>query len=225
MFAGDIVSSLLHFSAYTVYTPHHTHTATFLSVQAAAVASKEVKRAIKSVKSSLSDVGIDTKNVEKNAKRFSRGLNKLWKGAKKTVGEIDLESVKESISESVEGVRKGLQNLGGDEIVVVGDFQLRIERLIAEGGFSTVFEVTDQGNRFALKRILCQTREAEKDAKMEVRLLQMMTHENIIPLLASCSAPKIVGDRTFSEYILLFPYIEVSKERTKRRAPYDKIAR
>jgi len=183
------------------------------------VATKEVKKALKSVKSSLSDVGIDTKNVEKGARRFTKGLNALWKGAKNAVNELDLETVKDGIAGVGEGVRKGLQGLQMSETVVVGDYDVGVVKLIAEGGFSTVFEVRVEGSggKFALKKILAQTKEAEKDAKMEVRLLQMMSHKNIINLVASASYAKSIGDRQFVEYLLLFPYVE--------NTAYDIIAR
>jgi AP2-associated kinase len=58
------------------------------------------------------------------------------------------------------------------ESMVVGDYNIRVQHLLAEGGFSQVFLVKDgaSGKAMALKRVLCQSDEAEKDAVWEIKV-------------------------------------------------------
>jgi hypothetical protein len=60
--------------------------------------------------------------------------------------------------------------------MVVGEHSIRVQHLLAEGGFSQVFLVKDgvSGKAMALKRVLCQSDEAEKDATWEIKVHKVL---------------------------------------------------
>lgn len=82
--------------------------------------------------------------------------------------------------------------LPGQSVVTVGNTKVMIIRELAKGGFGTVYlaqDVEPQAGRggvrkYALKQMLCQSREQLEDAHDELRALQMFRgHDYIIHLL------------------------------------------
>ncbi|KAL0233902.1 hypothetical protein PCE1_002407 [Barthelona sp. PCE] len=72
------------------------------------------------------------------------------------------------------------------ETVVVQQTELTVLKKIAQGGFGTVFLVKDwSNNRFALKRVITNSKSVIDLTKTEIELLDSFTHDNIIRLMAS----------------------------------------
>jgi serine/threonine protein kinase len=83
------------------------------------------------------------------------------------------------------------------QVMEVGLTRVVLVKELAHGGFSTVYLVHDRDSvkkaaagggqgvkQYALKQILCQTKEQEEEAHDELRYLRMFSdHENIISLL------------------------------------------
>ncbi|KAG5187516.1 kinase-like domain-containing protein [Tribonema minus] len=78
---------------------------------------------------------------------------------------------------------------------------------MAEGGFSKVYLVRDAATRqpFALKQMLCQEKDAIREAYKEVEVLRAIDHRCVVALLEHASA----ASRTHPgarEFLLLFPF-------------------
>lgn len=97
----------------------------------------------------------------------------------------------------------------------VGDKQVLILKLVAEGGFGTVYLAEDSscGRLYAVKHLLCQSIEQLREANLEVEALRRFDGcEHIISLLdyhvdrraASSSRPMSVSNPT--QALLLFPW-------------------
>ena len=89
-----------------------------------------------------------------------------------------------------------------------------MRKQLAEGGFSEVFlayDVTsgsDGSKPLALKRIKCQSRAAQEEAREEARLHNLVSHDNVLRLIASGSAemPPEAGQRPGTvAFNFLFP--------------------
>ncbi|TDH67427.1 hypothetical protein CCR75_006317 [Bremia lactucae] len=78
---------------------------------------------------------------------------------------------------------------------------------IAQGGFSFVYKARDpeNGESFALKKILCQTDEQVHSTKAEIQAHYNFKHPNIMPLIDYA----VISTQTeILTYYLLFPYME-----------------
>ncbi|KAF6198491.1 hypothetical protein GE061_008239 [Apolygus lucorum] len=80
---------------------------------------------------------------------------------------------------------------------------------LGQGGFSTVLLVENARTRkrFAVKKIVCHSRDDQKDALQEVEYHKRLDHPNIIPCLESCvsgCADPVLN--TTSQVLLLLPY-------------------
>ena len=95
---------------------------------------------------------------------------------------------------------------------------MRMGEMLAEGGFSMVYMARDEGNdsKYAVKKMICQTKEGLKDAQTEVKLLRAMDHPNIIPLMGH----KVVDADRAKHYFLLFEYVRISNVETRERSEH-----
>lgn len=109
---------------------------------------------------------------------------------------------------TVADLASNLSIIGADSFINLGTMKVNVIREIAQGGFGTIFLVEDgvmAEKKYALKQMLCQTKDQLDDAQSELSSLQKFSgHENIIPLLDS----KIVSNPSkniLKTYFLLFP--------------------
>ena len=99
---------------------------------------------------------------------------------------------KQESSSAVETVKKGFWNVfsatkaiagtvlsavSQDEVLQVGSHKVFVERELAEGGFSKVYLVrdNDSGRKFALKKMVAQSREQLDEAKWEMKIHRELT--------------------------------------------------
>ena len=68
---------------------------------------------------------------------------------------------------------KSASNAGQQEILQIKNRQLRVDKLLGEGGFAWVYlaEDTQSGEKFALKRMMCQNQRQKQLAETEVNLM------------------------------------------------------
>lgn len=96
--------------------------------------------------------------------------------------------------------------LGGE--MQVGEHRVYMMREIAEGGFSKVFLARDSGHSaqmYALKQMVCQTRETLEDAHRELATLKKYSsHPNIVELLDY--ATLAYKNTSHKQVLMLFPY-------------------
>lgn len=89
----------------------------------------------------------------------------------------------------------------------VGHSTVRTQRILAEGGFGTVFLVQDTSNpskQYAMKQLLPQSKEQVADAHNELQVLQLLHRsENVIKLLDHSS--KTLGANGARIVLFLFP--------------------
>jgi serine/threonine kinase 16 len=190
---------------------------------AAADAAKEAAKNLKNMGRKLSTQlqGLDEEKLKKQGKKLLGGMKSLWGKVKETT-----ESVMENAS--------SIQAPGfGGSVQQIGKYRVRIEKELAEGGFSTVYlgrdetpESPTQGSPVAIKKMICQTKEAKQDAMTEVKLLRAMRHPNIISVMASEVLDVEGGQRGTKHFFLLFEYIEktaydVMAENITRSPNYD----
>ncbi|KAJ8972979.1 hypothetical protein NQ317_016040 [Molorchus minor] len=74
------------------------------------------------------------------------------------------------------------------QVVEISNVQLRIKKVIAEGGFAVVFVAQDikAGKDYALKRLLAADEEAKKNIIKEINILKKVSgHPNIIQYLSA----------------------------------------
>ena len=77
-----------------------------------------------------------------------------------------------------------LQVSGQSAVVTMSTgFQVTQGALIAEGGFSFVFEARAGSSRFAMKKILCQTAEARREARREIEVHNTLAHPSLLRLV------------------------------------------
>lgn len=79
---------------------------------------------------------------------------------------------------------------------------------IAQGGYSFVYSARDTltGERFALKKVLCQSDEQVEMAKQEIQTHKALAHPHVMPLT---DYAVLSLDASTFEYYLLFPFMEV----------------
>ncbi|KAK7579810.1 hypothetical protein V9T40_000439 [Parthenolecanium corni] len=91
-------------------------------------------------------------------------------------------------------------------IVEIGTVKLRVKKVIAEGGFSTIFaaQAIDSGTTYALKRILAADNEAIQTALKEIQLLKKVSgHPNVINFLSATFIEKTQSSHGQNEYLIL----------------------
>mmetsp|Transcript_3284 Transcript_3284/g.6693 ORF Transcript_3284/g.6693 Transcript_3284/m.6693 type:complete len:559 (-) Transcript_3284:20-1696(-) len=175
------------------------------------------------------DIDETLENVNQTVKEGAKQVKEMGRKFSNAMQSIDEEKIKRGTKNLVKGVR-GLwknfkestetfldkANAVSSSPIPVGKFTVRIKTQLAEGGFSTVYLVTDESphspnpnGHLALKKMICQTRESKKDASLEVKILRMMDHPNIIGLLDSgvedAGEEHVRGSKI---YHLLFEFIE-----------------
>ncbi|XP_069776605.1 cyclin-G-associated kinase isoform X6 [Narcine bancroftii] len=92
------------------------------------------------------------------------------------------------------------------QTVELGAVKLRIQRVIAEGGFAFVYEAQDLGNGsdYALKRLLSNEEEKSKAIIQEVCFLKKLSgHPNIVQFSSAASIGKEESDTGQGEYLIL----------------------
>ena len=78
-----------------------------------------------------------------------------------------------------------------DEVLQVGSHKVFVERELAEGGFSKVYLVrdNDSGRKFALKKMVAQSREQLDEAKWEMKIHRELDHPNILKIIDASILP------------------------------------
>ena len=105
--------------------------------------------------------------------------------------------------------------------------RVRLGRQIAQGGFSFVFEATDDNNnsheRYALKRIPCPDPELLQACRQEAAVHRAVRHANLMPLLGM----SVVNDKNNNSTTcyMLFPYIPHSLRSEVNRRTFDRRSR
>ena len=107
--------------------------------------------------------------------------------------------------------------------IQIGEWQVQKGRVLAEGGFAKVYIARDANSErtFALKRVICQTKEAREDARTEWKMLKAFgSHPNVITLVAAAAMrlPDEGGRRGHTAVNFLFPVYE-------RGTVFDAIAK
>ncbi|TYZ67441.1 hypothetical protein PybrP1_010999 [[Pythium] brassicae (nom. inval.)] len=125
-----------------------------------------------------------------------KGATETAKKAKKWGGSL-LSSISASIS-SAAGAAK-------NETIQVNGITVSVVRPVAEGAFAQVLLVrsTATNETFALKRVLCQSEEVEKDVHMELQVFRSVKHLNVMPLVEFAEARQ-----QHLEFYFLVPYFE-----------------
>ena len=92
--------------------------------------------------------------------------------------------------------------------IQLGNKSIALVNLVAEGGFSYVYKAMDvnTNNKYAMKKIIVQSSEADRDVRKEIEMLLTFKHDNIIELIDSC----FVQENNNKVAYLLFPYYEKS---------------
>lgn len=72
--------------------------------------------------------------------------------------------------------------------LVINGKKYKVMKQIGEGGFAFVYNVMstgkdDNGERYALKKMICQTDEQLDEAKKEIDTMAKIMHENVLPLV------------------------------------------
>jgi serine/threonine kinase 16 len=89
--------------------------------------------------------------------------------------------------------------------ISVGKRTLRVVRLLAEGGFSFVYLVEAAGEKFALKKVLCQLEEQSAAAKWEIAVHRAIKSPHCMPLIDHCVVPAPNGAEEFRLLMPLYP--------------------
>eukprot|EP00322_Chrysochromulina_rotalis_P002584 CAMPEP_0115834128 /NCGR_PEP_ID=MMETSP0287-20121206/3525_1 /TAXON_ID=412157 /ORGANISM="Chrysochromulina rotalis, Strain UIO044" /LENGTH=290 /DNA_ID=CAMNT_0003287557 /DNA_START=85 /DNA_END=957 /DNA_ORIENTATION=+ len=82
---------------------------------------------------------------------------------------------------------------------------LRVNRLLAEGGFSFVYLVENGTEKFALKKVLCQAPEQIEAARWEIKVHTSISHPNCMPLIDHCVVSTSNGADEFRLLMPLYP--------------------
>ena len=96
--------------------------------------------------------------------------------------------------------------------VVVEGVTYRVNRQLAEGGFSTVdlVEDTSSGKKYAMKRITCHSTEDQNLATKEVEITRSLDHPNIVKVVGvSTSGTADIVHNTTSQVCIVFPFYQV----------------
>ena len=106
----------------------------------------------------------------------------------------------------------GASSPGGNNDLVgstleLGNYNLRVKRVVAEGGFAVVFEAADTASNkvFAVKRLLAHDNEKKKEVEQEISFLKKLSgHPNIIRFVTAASSQNNVSGGM--EYIVVMEY-------------------
>jgi serine/threonine kinase 16 len=101
----------------------------------------------------------------------------------------------------------GSQGLASGSTVTISRTKVQVVRMLSEGGFGTVYLVkNDSGKNYALKHILCQTKEQVTEAHKEIdALLLCQDQPYIIHLLDHASTLMGNNNAVPRQILLLFP--------------------
>ena len=100
----------------------------------------------------------------------------------------------------------GTNDLVGSTLEL-GNANLRVKRVIAEGGFAVVFEAADisTNKSCAVKRLLAHDVEKKKEIEQEIKFLKLLSgHPNIIRFITAASSQNNVSGST--EYLVVMEY-------------------
>lgn len=94
--------------------------------------------------------------------------------------------------------------------ITVGHSKVQVQRMLSEGGFGTVYLVQDSsGRNYAMKQLICQSKETVAEAHREVDiLLALREHQYVIELIDHCSISLPGASSTQSwprQVMMLFP--------------------
>ena len=107
-----------------------------------------------------------------------------------------------NVTEAASTISSGLN------ATTVGKTKVNIVKELAEGGFGKIFLVTDANNpnkQYAMKQMLCQTKDQDLDCNHEIQALQKFSsHVNIITLL-DYGMIQTKQTTNIKTYLLLFP--------------------
>ena len=90
--------------------------------------------------------------------------------------------------------------------VTINGRTFRVIRQLAEGGFSFVYLVESGGEKYALKKVLCQLPEQAEQARWEIKVHESLEHPNCMPLIDTCVEPVANGGNEFRLLMPLFPH-------------------
>jgi serine/threonine kinase 16 len=165
------------------------------TVAAASDAVKEGVTAVKDMGRKLSTQlgGLDEEKLKKQGKKLLGGIKSLWGKAK--------ESTEAALREA-----GAAASSMASSSMQIGRYRVKIERELAEGGFSVVYLARDEATNqpLAVKKMVAQTKDARQDATTEVKLLRAMDHPNIISVMDT-EVLDVDGQKHF---YLLFEYIQ-----------------
>ncbi len=103
------------------------------------------------------------------------------------------------------------ERLWPSAVVMDGGRRVLVKKWLAEGGFGYVYLGQDAhtGDFYALKQMLCQTREALEGAKREMAYHRELRHPNLLPLLDAAIQQQhpVASSSTGIHAYLLFPYL------------------
>lgn len=85
--------------------------------------------------------------------------------------------------------------------ITVNSRTLRVIRMLAEGGFSFVYLVEANAEKYALKKVLCQMPEQSDAARWEIKVHSAIDHKNCMPLIDHSCVETTAGE----EFRLLMP--------------------
>lgn len=129
-------------------------------------------------------------------KQGARKVQELGKNLSKTISTIDEEKIKKATRDGMKKLGTGMKGLWNNlksttesfvqsansqllTTLKVGRYTIRMQTMVAEGGFSMVYLCKDEsegsgtfGESLAVKKMICQTKEARKDATTEIKLLR-----------------------------------------------------
>ena len=90
--------------------------------------------------------------------------------------------------------------------ITINNRQLRVVRMLAEGGFSFVYLVEANQEKFAFKKVLCQLEEQSVQARWEIEVHKALDHPNCMPLIDHCVVPAPNGAEEFRLLMPLYPH-------------------
>ena len=133
--------------------------------------------------------------------------------AKHAAQNIDIDHLKKQAAATASSLSTQASNLAGDlmdkvstkEVVTIeGHGPFMLVKQLAEGGFGFVYlgRHTQSGEEFAIKRMLVQDRDTQRQAAAEVEMMKSLQHPNIVRLFASSSGPR-GGGLPGGEFLLL----------------------
>jgi len=147
---------------------------------------------------------------------------------------VDVTAQVANVASANLGISTG--NIVIGQTLPVGQTRVTVVRLLAEGGFGSVFlanDVSSSSTSYALKQVLCQSREQIQDAQAELRALrECSSHPNIISLIDhaqfnTASAPRSDSN---SQVLYLFPlycrgtaWDSIEKSQEGRPWPYTEF--